>query len=236
MNCVILQPSYIPWRGYFYQIRCADVFVFYDDVQFDKGGWRHRNRISTLQGPHWLTIPVKHKGHLRDNLKLSDVVIDWNQNWITKHWRSICQSYARSPFFLEVSSMLKPFYETHPDKLCEFIIPLTICISEFLGLQTRFMRSSEMNISGGQTERLVNIVNAVGCSRYLSGPSAKSYIDASEFAASGITLEYAHYDFPEYPQLHPPFEPQLSIIDLLFMVGPRAVDYLGNINESPHTV
>jgi hypothetical protein len=227
MRCVILQPSYIPWRGYFDQIRCAEVFVFYDDVQFDKGGWRHRNKISTPNGPLWLSIPVKHKGHLRDSLRLNDVEIDWNQNWILKHWRSICQNYARSPFFREVSSLLQPFYESHPSTLCEFIIPLTIQISQFLGFQTRFMRSSEMNISGGKTERLVNIVNSVSCSRYLSGPSAQGYLEEERFNASGISLEYADYNFPEYPQLHHAFEPHLSIIDLLFMTGPQAIKYLG---------
>jgi len=227
MNCVILQPSYIPWRGYFDQIRCADVFVFYDDVQFDKGGWRHRNKIYTPAGPQWLSIPVKSKGHLLNALQVKDVLIDWSQNWIVKHWRSICQNYARSPFFNEVSSMLQPFYDSHPETLCDLVIPLTIRISEFLGFSTRFLRSSDISIGGSQTERLVNIVKANSCSHYISGPSARSYLDETQFASSGISLQYVVYDYPEYAQLHKPFEPQVSIIDLLFMVGPNAAKYIG---------
>lgn len=226
MRCVILQPSYIPWRGYFDQISKADVFVFYDDVQFDKGGWRHRNKIYTQAGPMWLTIPVKHKGHLRDILQIKDVAVDWNKNWIVKHWRSICQTYTKSPFFDEVSSILQPFYQSHPETLCELVIPLTIRLAEFMGFSTKFLRSSEMGIGGGQTERLVNIARANSCSHYISGPSARSYLDESQFSASGISLEYAVYDYPEYPQLHKPFEPQVSILDLLFMVGPNAAEYL----------
>ena len=56
---LFLQPSYIPWRGYFHQIQKADLFVFYDDVQYDKGGWRNRNRIRTRDGASWITIPIK---------------------------------------------------------------------------------------------------------------------------------------------------------------------------------
>ena len=228
MKCVILQPSYIPWRGYFDQIRSADVFVFYDDVQFDKGGWRHRNKICTPTGPTWLSIPVKHKGHLHLALRVKDVVIDWNQNWIVKHWRSICQNYAKSPFFSEIATILQPYYESHPETLCDMVIPLTIRLSEYLGFSTKFLRSSEMNVGGSQTERLVNIVKENSCSHYISGPSAKSYLDETQFTTAGLSLEYAVYDYPEYPQLHKPFESQVSIVDLLFMVGPRAAEYIGS--------
>lgn len=228
MKCVILQPSYIPWRGYFDQIRRADIFVFYDDVQFDKGGWRHRNRICTPVGPQWLTIPVKHKGHLRKSLQVKDVRIDWNQNWIVKHWRSIFQNYARSPFFNDVATMLQPFYESRPETLCDMTIPLTIRIAEFMGFPTRFLRSSEMNIDGGQTERLINIVKATSCSHYISGPSARSYLDEAQFDKAGISLQYAVYNYPEYRQLCVPFDPQVSIVDSLFMLGPSAEACFGS--------
>lgn len=123
--------------------------------------------------------------------------------------------------------MLKPFYESRPSNLCEFVIPLTVRISEFLGFSTRFVRSSEMGTAGAKTERLVNITRAMSCSTYLSGPSAKAYLEESLFASSNVSLEYAVYDFPEYPQLHHDYDPSLSIIDLLFMAGSKASDYLG---------
>ena len=73
MKCVILQPSYIPWRGYFDQINRADVFVFYDDVQYDKHGWRNRNQIKTAQGRQWLTIPVHSSGVVEKSIPINQV-------------------------------------------------------------------------------------------------------------------------------------------------------------------
>jgi hypothetical protein len=89
MRVVILQPSYIPWRGYFHQIQKADVFVFYDCVQYDKHGWRNRNKIKTSNGPQWLTIPVNSKGCVSAGLAIKDASIVWNANWAEKHLKSI---------------------------------------------------------------------------------------------------------------------------------------------------
>src|ERR1700730_7775673 len=99
MKCVILQPSYIPWTGFFHQIQKADVFVFYDDVQYDKHGWRNRNRIKTPQGPQWLTIPVKKKGNVEKKRRILDIEIDWQRPWNKKHHLSIRQAYQRAPFY-----------------------------------------------------------------------------------------------------------------------------------------
>src|ERR1700736_4809384 len=98
-TCVILQPSYIPWRGFFDLVHRADVFVFYDDVQYDKHGWRNRNRIKTANGPQWLTIPVSKKGNVTDHLLINDMRVCWDTLWNAKHWASIQQSYRKAPYF-----------------------------------------------------------------------------------------------------------------------------------------
>jgi WbqC-like protein family len=227
MNCVILQPSYIPWRGYFDQINRADVFVFYDDVQYDKHGWRNRNQIKTVQGRQWLTIPVHSAGVVEKSIPINKVEIDWSKPWNEAHWKALSFAYGRTPFFRTYASLLEPFYQRHDIFLADFTIDMTVALARVLGNQhTRFMRSSVLAANGLKSDRLVQILLQVGADHYISGPSARDYIENDKFAAAGITLEYMDYNYPEYPQLHPPFDPNLSILDLLFMTGPDAMRYI----------
>ncbi len=227
MKCVILQPSYIPWRGYFDQIRQADTFIFYDDVKYDKNGWRNRNRIKTRDGSQWLTIPVLTKGIEENHTPIHDVQINWAQNWNRKHWNALQLSYSKAPYFQRYQDVLAPFYERYDTHLAEFTIDLTIAISGLLGIQnTTFLRSSEIQgITGTKTDRLMQILAKVGATSYLSGPSARDYLEPELFTSAGIELSFIIYDYPEYDQLYPPFESQVSILDLLFMKGPQALDY-----------
>ncbi len=226
MRVVILQPSYLPWRGFFDLIRQADAFVFYDDVQYDKHGWRNRNRFKTSGGTKWLTIPVNAKGNVSDAVELRDARVAWTQDWVKKHLETIRQSYAKAPFFAEWFPRVRELFVDKPERLVDITIPSTIAIARWLGLEPRFVRSSELGIAGTKTGRLVEIVRHLGGTRYLSGPSAKDYLEEDLFAKAGITLEYATYAYPEYEQLHPPFDPAVSILDLLFMMGPRARELL----------
>jgi len=232
MKCVILQPSYIPWRGYFDQINRADVFVFYDNVQYDKHGWRNRNQIKTTQGRQWLTIPV-HSQHVVEKSKaINQVEIDWSRPWNEAHWKALTFAYRRAPFFGEYTSLLEPFYQRHDILLVDFTIALTVALARTLGIQnTRFIRSSEIPLTGRKTDRLIQILERVEADHYISGPSARDYIEKEKFESAGITLEYMEYQYPEYQQLHPPFDANLSILDLLFMTGPEALHYITGKNE-----
>lgn len=231
-TCVILQPSYIPWRGFFDLVQRADVFVFYDDVQYDKHGWRNRNRVKTAQGTKWLTIPVLSRGNVSDGLALKDARIAWTEDWPKKHAATITQSYKRAPFFAEYAPLVESFYAQRPELLCEFTIATTIELARALGISgTRFVRSSELGVQGTKTGRLVEIVKSVGADHYLSGPSAKDYIDDALFRDAGVALEYMVYDYPEYDQLHPPFDPQVTILDLLFMKGPEAASFIWDVKK-----
>lgn len=226
-TAVILQPSYIPWRGYFDLVKQADVFVFYDDVQYDKHGWRNRNRIKTAQGTQWLTIPVRAKGNVSEKVLVKDVETAPAPDWAKKHGQALRQSYGKAPGFAETWEALGHFWSARTERLCDLTIPLTIAIARRLGIaHTRFVRSSELGVGGGKTERLVSIVENVGADRYLSGPSARDYLEEERFAARGIALAYATYDYPEYPQLHPPYDPQVTVLDLLFSVGAEAPRYI----------
>jgi hypothetical protein len=223
---VILQPSYIPWRGFFDLIHDADVFVFYDDVQYDKHGWRNRNRIKTPRGSQWLTIPVKAKGNVTDRLLIKDARIA-SRDWARKHLASLRQSYGKAPFFREYMALIEPIFLKGHELLADLTIELTIALARALGIEhTRFVRSSELGIDGGKTERLVRIMKHLGADRYVSGPSARDYIEPALFSDAGLRLEYKVYDYPEYEQLYPPYDPQVTILDLLFMTGPRAPELI----------
>lgn len=227
MNVVILQPSYIPWRGYFDQIRRADLFIFYDDVQYDKHGWRNRNQIKTAQGKQWLTIPVHSKG-VTEGIPIRDVRIDWSSPWAKRHLKSLNISYGKAAWFKTYLPILESFYARHDEYLADFTIETTIQLTRELGnTSTRFMRSSDLKgIDGIKTDRLIQILKQVGATHYISGPSARDYIEQSKFEAAEITLEYMEYNYPEYPQLYPPYDPHISILDLLFMMGSEAAQYL----------
>lgn len=227
MKAVILQPSYIAWRGYFHQIHKADVFIFYDDVQFDKHGWRNRNRVKTHQGTQWLTIPVHGRGAPVQHTPINQVLIDDRQPWNRKHWMTLEQSYSKAPYFKSYAGWLEAMYQDPPSLLADFTISLTVEISRQIGIQhTRFLRSSSLEALGTKTERLLHILTQLGADHYISGPSARSYLDENAFATAGITLEYMEYNYPVYEQLYPPYDPQVSILDLMFMTGPDALAYM----------
>lgn len=227
MKCVILQPSYIPWRGYFHQIQKADIFVFYDDVQYDKRGWRNRNRIKTANGSIWLTVPVFSRGFQLNQTPINEIKINNEEEWAKKHFLSIRYSYAKAPFFEQYLPLVQEFYQNASESLADFTIETTIKLSAELGItNTKFLRSSDFPVEGQKTDRLIALLKEVGATDYISGPSAKDYIEAEKFSAAGIGLEYMEYNYPEYPQLYPPFDPQVSIIDLLFMTGKDAPKFI----------
>jgi hypothetical protein len=227
MKCVILQPSYIPWRGYFDLIRRADLFVFYDDVQYDTRGWRNRNRIKTSHGPKWLTIPVRKHGVQKESIPINTIAIDDSADWPRQHLATLTLSYAKAPHFSSYQDWLQRVYAGPPRLLADFTIATTIELAGMIGIdRTTFLRSSTLGIDGRKTDRLVAILREVGATQYLSGPSARDYIEPEKFAEAGIGLEFITYDYPEYPQLHPPYDPQVSILDLLFMTGSDAPRYI----------
>lgn len=224
MRLAVLQPSYLPWLGYFDQIDRVDVFVYYDDVQYDKNGWRNRNRVKGPNGPAWLTVPVKHSG--RGLQRICDVEIDGAQNWAQKHLRSITQFYARAPYGSDYIPGLAELLSRAWTHLVDLDIAINEAIIQWLGLGTRVVRSSTLGIDGDRNERLIRICRHFGAGHYLSGNAAKVYVDLEAFAASGISVEWQDYEHPRYSQLHGAFVSHLSVIDLLMNAGPESLGIL----------
>lgn len=223
-TAVILQPSYLPWLGCFAQLHQCDVFVFYDNVQFDKNGWRNRNRIKTSQGEQWLTVPALTSG--RSQSLIREVEINNKLKWRKKHLASLRQNYAKAPFFADYFPLLEEVYEREWTQLMDLNIHLFQSLSRAMGLEREFVLASDLDAQGDQTGRLVEICQKVGATRFYEGAAGKDYMDASQFERAGITLEYQDYHHPTYPQLHGPFIPYLSIVDLLFNCGPKSLEIL----------
>ena len=221
----IVQSSYIPWKGYFDLIQSVDEFVLFDDVQFTRRDWRNRNQIKTRDGLLWLTIPVLTKGQFTEPIR-SIVVGD--ASWRTKHWRSIAANYARAPHFAAYAAELEALYRDGTDTLLSLInYRFLTAICGWLGITTRFSWSSDYDLADGKTERLVSICRQAGADTYVSGPSASAYLEERQFTEQGIALSYFDYSgYPEYTQLHPPFEHRVSVIDLILNHGPDAPRYM----------
>jgi hypothetical protein len=227
MKCVILQPSYVPWRGVFEQILKADVFVFLDDVSYDRRGWRNRNRIKHPGRAKWLSIPVFSKGTRMDRTPLCRIEIDWDQPWARKHRETLRHVYHKAPFYERYAARLDDFYGRHPRFLADLTIGLTIDLAADLGITgTRFLRSSELRTGGEKTDRLLSILRPLGATHYITGPAARAYLEEEKFAEAGITIEYMTYEYQEYPQLHGDFDPQVSILDLILMTGESALGHI----------
>ena len=109
MRVAIMQPSFIPWLGYFALIKSVDKFVFLDDVQFDKRSWQQRNYIFNNNSPFLLTVPVFSKGKMSQ--KINETVIDESSKYKNKHLKSIVQAYSKAPFKKQVEELLRSSYD-----------------------------------------------------------------------------------------------------------------------------
>jgi hypothetical protein len=222
-KAAIVQSNYIPWKGFFDMIAAVDEFVLYDDVQFTKNDWRNRNQIKTPQGVQWLTVPVGQN----INRRIRDVILA-DAHWQAKHWKTIESNYRRAPHFGSVAEKLEPLYiQQQHIRLSSLNRALIEVVCEFLGITTKISNSWDYTLAEGKTQRLVDLCNQIGATEYISGPSARNYIDEEAFARQGIKLTWFDYSgYPEYSQLWGGFVHAVSIIDLLFNCGEEAPKYM----------
>lgn len=217
------QPAYLPWLGYFDKIARADVFVYMDNVQFEKNSFINRNRIKTPQGAQWLTIPVKTRGHLAGSLR--DTEIDETRAWRAKHLQSISMNYRRAAHFERYFPELERLISEPQPLLAEFCWGhLRFWVQKF-GIETRLARASELPVSGTKSALVLAYCQFFGATRYVSGVLGRDYLVESDFERAGITVEYQDYNPPAYPQLWGEFIPRLSIVDAWLNCG-TAVEQL----------
>ncbi len=222
---VVLQPGYLPWLGFFEQLWMADVFVYYDDVQYDKGGWRNRNRIKTAQGFQWLTVPVLTKGKLGQ--LILETRIDNNSPWWKKHIQSLRQSYAKAPFYGDYGPGLEEVLARKHEMLVDLNLEAAAYLAQCFGIKTETVLSSKLALPEVDTsERLLQICKHFEATHYFTAALAKDYLKVDLFHKAGISVEFQDYPHPTYRQLHGEFIPYLSAVDLLFNYGPESLGIL----------
>ncbi|CAG9169639.1 WbqC family protein [Cupriavidus pampae] len=228
-SVAIVQSNYIPWKGYFDLIASVDEFILYDDMQYTRRDWRNRNQIKTPQGVQWLTVPVQVKG--RYDQKIRDTEIDGDADWARTHWRTLEQNYRRAAHFDEVAAWVAPLYCDNQYQLLSQLNRAFIeAICAYLGIRTKISNSWDYVLVDGKTERLADLCAQAGGTEYVSGPSARDYVDESVFEARNIQLSWFDYaGYAEYTQLWGDFIHGVTILDLLFNCGAEARRYMKHV-------
>ncbi|WP_076998625.1 WbqC family protein [Variovorax sp. KK3] len=227
-SIAIVQSNYIPWKGYFDLIARVDEFVLYDDMQYTRRDWRNRNQIKTPQGPQWLSVPVMVKGKYHQSIR--DTEID-GTDWASRHWKALVQNYRRAPHFDAIASWLEPLYaEGRFTHLSELNRATLVAICAYLGVDTVISDSASYAMAEGKTERLAHLCRQAQAQEYISGPSARDYLDEKVFADMGVRVGWFDYaGYPEYPQLWGEFTHGVTILDLLFNCGPESHRYMKHV-------
>ncbi|MCK5082503.1 MAG: WbqC family protein [Candidatus Omnitrophica bacterium] len=218
----IMQPTYLPWLGYFDLMDQSDVFVFLDSVQFDKRSWQQRNRIKCPNGEQMLTVPVLTKGLFRQ--KIFEARIDPDSNFADSHIRSIQLNYAKAKYFPQYFGQLEAILKKRQTLLVDLNMDLISWFKEVLGIKAQTIRSSSLNILGKKADLLANICKELNIEHYLSPAGSGGYIgEDNVFDEYGIRLSYQNYEPVLYRQLYGEFIPYLSVLDLLFNEGEQSL-------------
>lgn len=217
-QCAIMQPTYLPWAGYFNLIAKADVFVFLDDAQLQKNSWHNRNRLLVNHVPHWITVPVK-RNFLAQSIKESE--IDSTQNWQVKQSKLLQQTYSKHPFANDVLGICSVIENSSTKYLAELNISLICWVLDKLNIQTEIQLSSEMCVNGKRTGRLIELLKQLHADCYLSPKGAMDYLEEDGFRSqTAIKLLYQDFNPGPYQQhKHPKFESHLSIVDVVANLG-----------------
>lgn len=216
MNIVsIHQPNYIPWLGYFFKISQSDIFVFLDDVQYSNKGMHDFHYIKTPQGRFRLKIPVK--ANFGD--QIIDVRLNNGINWRENHLKQIEVNYKKAQYFGSIFPDLESVYLGNDLSLSNLNSRLIKLISDKLGIRTKFVNSSDLNIKTSKEEKVIDIVSALDGTVYYSGTGAAAYQKDSDFTSRGIELRYSSFKPFKYPQFWGEFESNVSVLDYLMHCG-----------------
>ncbi len=222
---VISQPMLFPWVGMLEQLRAADVFVHYDDVQFSKGSFTNRVQLKTAGGSRWLTLPTR---NLHLGQTIASVQLDNAQRWPLKHLAQFEEAYRGAPFLKDALDLLGAVYAETSDDLCSLVVRSFETLADYFGLLQgrKFLTSSKMGIPGSSWERVLEVVRSVGGTCYVTGQGALNYLDHAAFEAAGVQVKYLDYQKTPYPQLHGDFTPFVSGLDLVANCGRGGVKYI----------
>lgn len=226
-SIAIMQPTFLPWIGYFALIERVDEFVILDHVQYEKRGWQQRNKIKTPSGQIWLSVPVKTKGRQFQKINDTEILYDGKRGPLDKIMYSIKINYSKAPFYKDyIDDLIRILCKKHK-YLCNLNLEIINWICEKLNVKRTIILSSKLDVSGTKAELLVDICKKLNANHYISPLGSKIYLEKSNsFRDAKISLSYHEYNHPIYSQLYKDFIPYMSIIDLLFNVGPDSLEVM----------
>jgi hypothetical protein len=224
MITAIHQPQYWPGLRFFSKMRAAGLFLYLDDVQFEKREFQNRNRIRTPRGWQYLTVPVITKG--RFSQKISEVELDNGADWRHNHLSAIKINYARSPFFAQYLPGLESLYSREYPRLADLAYATIDFVRDALRITTPCASASSYGVEAVSSARLAALCAAAGSKEYLSGAGARAYLDEGPFRSAGIGVSWQEFSPVPYPQAFKGFEPNMSALDLLLNCGPESGNYL----------
>lgn len=213
---VIHQPDFLPYLGFFHRLLHSDLWVVLDSVQFERGGWIHRDKLKVSQGETWLTVSLK-KSSL--DTPISEIELAQSTDWRSRNLDLIRESYRKAPYFDEIHPYLQDLYHYQCQRLVEFTMRSVEMLAQLFDIPLNTQLSSNLNCHGRKNQLLVDILKRVDASRYLSGMGAKDYFDPELFRLANIEVIWQDFKHPFYPQLYGEFIPYLSSIDLLYNCG-----------------
>lgn len=237
MTCVaVLQPSYLPWLGYFDLLDRADCFVLLDTAPFARRSWQQRNRLRSATGFACLGVPVRARRNVQQSL---DQVALAGDTFVADHLRALAEHYRQAPGFeLAVAPLADAMLTgAATGRLALLNERLVITIAALLGIETPILRASSLGLrpeDGRLPELLRHVLGATAC---LTAPGAVDRLCDSTraFSDAGLELWLQQYDHPRYAQLHEPFMPFASVVDAIFCLGPEAaLELLRQGRRAPH--
>lgn len=223
MIAAIMQPTFLPWIGYFDLIDRVDNFVFFDDAQVLKRSWGVRNRVLGAQGETFLTVPLV--GHSQNaDCSFANTAVDPAEKWRRSHLSTIRHAYAKAPFFRPVFEVIEELYAAHHATIGALNMAFIETVAQRIGIDTSFTRSSQLaGVDGRKDHRLLSICEAIGADTYLSAQGSAAYIEQDReggaFAGSPVDLRYHNFAHPLYPQAGDSFTSHMSIVDMLMHCG-----------------
>jgi len=223
------QPAYLPWCGLLHKISIADVYVYMDNVKFSKSDkFINRNYIKNPQGKQLLTLPLKTGGS--DNILVKDLELADPRKHLLSHFNNIRQNYIKSPFFKIYEDQILDIYERPYLFLKDISYDLLVFIAYSLGVETQFIKASELEISSSKNQYLIDLCEKLNCNMYIFGAQGIDYADVELWSEKKISIEFQNYLHPEYKQMFGNFEPYLTVLDLLFNYGPESLFILTQDN------
>ncbi len=221
-----MQPTYLPWVGYFSLIQSVDYFIFLDDVQYSKQSWQSRNKILISGSPEWLTVPVIKPNGLQTQIR--HVLVDDRQKWREKHIEKLAVNYGAHSFFHNISFVNDILLDCSKKNIANININIITAISQYLKIQTKFLLSSSFDIKASRSEKLYLLSNEVNADIYVSPMGSKEYLAEDHFEELyPIKLEFFSHTPKQYPQASSAsFIEKLSIYDLLVNCGKSSSDFI----------